>query len=172
MTFSRSFLHITCFIKERNTHALQVYTDGSKSETGVGAGIAVFEDTNLIATQKFRLNGRCTNNQAEQLAILQALEYIQSRQDVGKTSTIFTDSRITLQLLTNHKRHTNLIDKIRNKVMELERSEIQVEFRWIKAHAGKEGNELADRLAKEASTDPNIEECYRKVPKSVISKEV
>ena len=98
-----------------------MYTDGSKSETGVGAGIAVFEDTNLIATQKFRLNGRCTNNQAEQLAILQALEYIRSRQDAGKTSTIFTDSRITLQLLTNHKRHTNLIDKIRNKVMELER---------------------------------------------------
>jgi len=38
-----------------------------------------------------------------------------------KTSTIFTDSKIILQLLTNHKRHTNLIDKIRNKVMELER---------------------------------------------------
>ena len=56
--------------------------------------------------------------------------------------------------------------------MELERSEIQVEFRWIKAHAGREGNELADRLAKEASTDPNIEESYRKIPKSVISKEV
>ena len=145
--------------QERTPHALQVFTDGSKSETGVGAGIAVFEDTNLIATQKFRLNGRCTNNQAEQLAILQALEYIRSRQDAGKTSTIFTDSRITLQLLTNHKRRTNLFDKIRNKVMELERSEIQVLFRWIKAHSGREGNELLDRLAKEASTDPNIEEC-------------
>ena len=36
----------------------------------------------------------------------------------------------------------------------------------------KEGNELADQLAKEASTDPNIEECYRKIPKSIISKEV
>jgi ribonuclease HI len=149
-----------------------VYTDGSKSETGVGAGIAVFENTNLIATQRFRLNGRCTNNQAEQLAILQALEYIQSRQDAGKTSTIFTDSKITLQLLTNHKRHTNLIDKIKNKVMELERNEMQVEFRWIKAHAGKEGNEHADRLAKEASTDLNNEECYRKITKSIISKEV
>ena len=43
--------------------------------------------------------------------------------------------------------------------MELERSEIQVLFRWIKAHSGREGNELLDRLAKEASTDPNIEEC-------------
>ena len=49
--------------------------------------------------------------------------------------------------------------------MELERNEMQVEFRWIKAHAGKEGNELADRLAKEASTNSNIEEYYRKIPK-------
>ena len=70
--------------QERTTHSLQVYTDGSKSETGVGAGIAIFENTNPIATQRFRLNGRCTINQAEQLAILQALEYIQSRQDAGK----------------------------------------------------------------------------------------
>jgi ribonuclease HI len=78
------------------------------------------------------------------------LEYIQSQQDAGKTSIMLTDSRITLHLLTNHKRHTNLIDKIRNKVIKLERNELKVEFRWIKAHAGKEGNELADRLAKEA----------------------
>ena len=113
---SRHWIHPSKHItiveeQERTTHTLQVYTDGSKSETGLGTGIAVFENTNLIATQRFRLNGRCTNNQAEQLAILQALEYIQSWQDAGKTSTIFTDSRITLQLLTNHKRHTNLIDK-------------------------------------------------------------
>jgi len=71
--------HITIIEgQERTTRSLQVYTDGSKSEASVGAGIAVFEDTNLIATQRYRLNGRCMNNQAEQLAILQALEYIQS----------------------------------------------------------------------------------------------
>jgi hypothetical protein len=124
---SRHWIHPSKHIpiaeeQERTPHALQVYTDGSKSETGVGAGIAVFEDTNPIATQRFRLNGRCTNNQAERLAIVQALEYIESQQDAGKTSTIFTDSKITLQLLTS------LTDKIRNKVMELERNEMQVEL--------------------------------------------
>jgi hypothetical protein len=67
---------------------------------------------------------------------------------------------------------TYLIDKIRIKVMEMERNELKVEFSWIKAHAEKEGNELAGRLAKEASIRCNIEECYNKIPKSAISKEL
>jgi len=41
--------------------------------------------------------------------------------------------------------------------MEMERKEWKIEFSWIKAHAGKEGNKLADRLAKEASISSNIE---------------
>jgi ribonuclease HI len=69
--------HITIIEgQEKTTHCLQVYTDESKSEAGVGAGMAVFDETNLIAIQMYRLNGRCTNNQAEQLAILKALECI------------------------------------------------------------------------------------------------
>jgi ribonuclease HI len=74
-------------------------------------------------------------------------------QDVEKTATIHTDSRITLQLLKNDKRHSNLIDKIRNKLIEMEGNEWHIDLRWIKAHAGKEGNELADRLAKEATNN-------------------
>ena len=62
---SRHWIHPSKHIKiveeqERITHSLQVYTDGSKSETGVAVGIAVFEDNNLIATWRFRHNGRST----------------------------------------------------------------------------------------------------------------
>jgi len=94
--------------QEKNTHCLQMYTNGTKNEEDVGSGIAVFAGTNLITTQMYRLNGRCTNNQTEQLAILKALECIQNLKDAGKTIIVYTDSRITLQLLTNHKRHTYL----------------------------------------------------------------
>ena len=59
------------------SHPVQAYTDATKNDLGVGAGIAIFLDNNVRATLKFRLNGRCTNNQAEQMAILKALEYIQ-----------------------------------------------------------------------------------------------
>jgi ribonuclease HI len=60
---------------------------------------------------------------------------------------------MTLQLLKqNHKRHTHIIDQIKNKVMDMERDEFKVEFNWVTAHAGQRGHELADGQAKEASS--------------------
>jgi ribonuclease HI len=70
--------HITVIDSlEESTHYIHAYTDGSKNEAGVGSGIAVFSGSSLKTTLKYRLNERCTNNQAEQMAILKALEYIQ-----------------------------------------------------------------------------------------------
>jgi hypothetical protein len=43
------------------------------------------------------------------------------------------------------------MEGIRNKAIELERREWTVKFTWIKAHAGNQGNEIADNLAKEAT---------------------
>jgi hypothetical protein len=60
---------------EDSSHPVQAYTDGSKGDLCVGAVIAIFLDSNLTATLKYRLNGRCTNNRAEQMAIPKALEY-------------------------------------------------------------------------------------------------
>jgi ribonuclease HI len=46
-----------------------------------------------------------------------------------------------------------------------------VAFRWIKAHAGQRGNELADQLAKETASNKKVNECYNRFPKSeVISR--
>jgi len=44
---------------------------------------------------------------------------------------VYTDSRITFQLLQNQKKHTHLIEKIRTKIIELEQDESKVEFSWI-----------------------------------------
>jgi hypothetical protein len=54
------------------------------------------------------------------MAILKALEYIQTLKEEEKTALIHTESRITLQLLQNQKRHTHLIDQIKKKVLDLD----------------------------------------------------
>ena len=88
-----------------------------------------------------------------------------------KTVKLLTDSRITLDALKNRKNYAHLIEQIRTKVIDLENQNWNIDFHWVKAHAGNHGNELADQLAKEAAA--SIEnETYRKIPKSTVIREL
>jgi ribonuclease HI len=48
------------------------------------------------------------------------------------------------------KNRNYLIEAIRKNSIALEKENWYIEYTWIKAHAGHEGNELADKLAKES----------------------
>ena len=73
--------------QKKRTHSICAYTDGSKNDIGVRSGIAIFSDNRLTTCLKYRLNESSSNNQAEQLAILKALEYIQYMEVGEKTSS-------------------------------------------------------------------------------------
>ena len=147
-----------------------MYTDGSKSEQGTGAGIAVIRPGSSTVELMYRLDTTCTNNQAEAFAILKALEYIQTIQtkEGNKGAMVHTDSGTTLDSLYNTDIHTFLIEEIRQQKYELETREWKTRFRWTKAHAEVWGNELADKLAKEASSRTDIPISYNRVPKRTI----
>ena len=51
----------------------------------------------------------------------------------------------------------------------MEKENWHIDFTWIKAHAGNSGNELADKLAKEAIKKREI--CYNKIPISEIARQ-
>jgi ribonuclease HI len=79
----------------------------------------MFRSGNHIKSLKYRLNKICTNNQAEQLAILRALEYTENIQTEDNTATIYTGSQMALDLLKNSNIHTFLIEEIRRKTTEM-----------------------------------------------------
>ena len=54
--------------------ATEVYTDCSKTGDNVGAGGFIFVNDRMVHQLKFKLHGHCSNNQAEQIAILKVLE--------------------------------------------------------------------------------------------------
>jgi ribonuclease HI len=116
---------------------IQVYTDGSKNEHGVGSGVAIFVGNELKVQIKFKLDNICSNNQAEQLAIAKALEVIDAI-DIAENSPraidIFTDSRITIDSLKYVKNHSDLIEEIRKRISNLETTNWTIEFSWVKVH--------------------------------------
>jgi len=97
-----------------------VYTDGSKIGDNVGAAGIIFVNGKLVHQLNFKLHGHCCNNQAEQIAvlkILEKLEELQEGKDNDKRSAIYTDSKITLDLLQNKFKWNCLIEHIRKKLM-------------------------------------------------------
>jgi len=61
---------------------------------------------------------------------------------------------------------------MRRKITEMKRTNWEVTLCWVKAHAGILGNELADTLAKKAATNESLTEDYKRIPKSVMKREL
>ena len=144
---------------------IKVYTDGAcTGNPGPGgwAAIIIADDgkNELFGGEKLT-----TNNRMELTAAIKALEYC-SKQDKKQLSLkqikIYTDSNyvkegITVWINSWEKNNWKTADKknVKNvdlwkKLKELTNSQ-QIEWNWIKGHSQNPMNELADKLAKEAT---------------------
>jgi ribonuclease HI len=94
-------------------------------EEKIPVGPQCVKHRKLTDTIKYRMNGRCSNNQAEQLAILKALE----------TYNTWTQ-RITLETLKNRKNHTHLLEQIRTKVIQLVNQNWIIDCHWVRCTQG------------------------------------
>jgi len=131
----------------------------------------LYYGSNTIANQKIKLGDRCSNNQAELLAIYKALEMINSLNKDRfnpQTAVIYTDSRIAIDSIHNTNNHSYLAEETRKIITNLDRREWKIKFSWIKAHAGILGNETADRIAQEAARNTDMKCDFNKIPKSTI----
>jgi len=161
--------------EETKDSTVLAYTDGSKSELGVGSGMVIFIGNKIVTQIKSRLDSKCSNNQAEQIAIINALEAVANLnipENSPRTATVYTDSKITLDSLQNPRNYAYLIEDIRKRVATLHDSNWKIEFSWVKAHTGILGNETADKLAKEAARARVTDITFSRIPISSVYHDI
>ena len=144
---------------------IKIYTDGACiGNPGPGGWAAII----LIEDKKKEIFGGeklTTYNRMELTAAIKALEYCENQEEKQlslKQIKIYTDSTyvkegITLWINNWEKNNWKTADKknVKNvdlwkKLKEMGKSK-QIEWLWIKGHAENPMNELADKLAKQAT---------------------
>ena len=94
---------------------------------------------------------------AELFGILCALKEIVKMKEVN--FVIFSDSRSVLQVVESFNPLNPLVLDILEWLFLIEQRGQTVSFCWVPVHVGVQGNELADNLAKEASSTKTPQKC-------------
>lgn len=137
---------------------IEIYTDGSCLENpGNGGWAAIINDDGKIE----KISGsekNTTNNRMELKAPIEALGKINKKKKVK----IFTDSQYVKMGITNwihnwinNNWQTSKKEDVKNKDLWLNlyklTQSLNIEWHWVKAHAGNTLNEEVDALAKDAA---------------------
>ncbi|MEM4366808.1 MAG: ribonuclease HI family protein [Candidatus Anstonellales archaeon] len=122
---------------------LYAYTDGASDGREAGIGVALWKGGNIIEEISKNV-GRRTNNEAEYLAVIEALKRARALKE--KEVVIRADSQLVVRQLKGEYK----VKEARLKKLYLEALSLcagaEVRFEWI----SRERNRRADMLAKEA----------------------
>ena len=155
------------FDPTRDEAPLTIYTDGSKTEDGVGCALVKFVNNQEIGNKKIKMAKHCSIFQAELLAIREA---IKSAAASKSASLIITDSLSSLQAIAGHHTDHQLVFQVKNMLMRL-RGVTQIQLCHTKAHVGTAGNERADELAKDVAANGSLLPSFTTKPMSSLKLE-
>ena len=134
--------------------SIEIYTDGAcRGNPGPG-GWGVYIKTGQGERELWGGESSTTNNRMELLAAIEALRAFDQRSAI----TLHTDSQYVRKGITewlhNWKRNgwrTAAKKPVKNadlwRLLDEQAQRHEIQWRWVKGHAGDPGNEIADALA-------------------------
>ena len=124
------------------------YTDGSKTEHGVGAGIYGGKPRKALSIS---FSKDTTVFQAEVAAIHHCVREVERWTEFGKSVAIFSNSQATLKAISSASVDSKLVWDCVNALNEVG-SQRNLILAWVPSHEGVKGNEAADDLTRQGSS--------------------
>lgn len=159
-----------CSTTPTNSHDVSIFTDGSKTGHGSGAG---FWDSLTKSGRSFKLPDYSTVYQSELYAILMACEFIRTMWEEEHSIAICVDSQAALKALDSPLTVSKLAMECKSALSALGHLHT-ITLLWVPGHSNIEGNEKADLLARQGSSLHRswMVKCYCPLshPKSIIKK--
>ncbi|XP_061722835.1 uncharacterized protein LOC133529192 [Cydia pomonella] len=140
---------VSCELSEKYKDWHTIYTDGSKSESNLGAA---YHDPICNVNISYKITSEICIMSAELFAISEAISYAVSSK-LTKV-VILTDSKSALQHVarcTSGTRGTALAYTVLQKLRRIP-ADMVLRLQWIPSHIGLRGNDEVDKLAKAACT--------------------
>ncbi|CAF4816835.1 unnamed protein product [Pieris macdunnoughi] len=153
----------------QNDNKTAIYTDGSKTEGGVGAAWSKWENGREKKWKKIKMAPYCTVYQAELAALVGA---VREAMIAGTDVNICSDSRSSLEAIAGGRSRNPRVIEIRRHLVESLKKGQNIKLHWVKAHVGTEGNERADELARAAAETSKVKAAHVEYPLSYIRKEI
>ena len=135
-------------------HVVEIYSDGAcRGNPGPG-GWGVLLRSNGAEKELFGGEAATTNNRMELMAVIRALEALKRPSRVKLyTDSLYVMKGITIWILDWKRRGWRTADKkpVKNEDLWRRLDELaarhDIEWHWVRGHAGHPENERADRLA-------------------------
>ena len=153
---------------ESNTENIMCYTDGSKMNDKVGAGVYIpdIDGNGTPIEMSYHIGEHSTVYQAETFAVEQAAKLLVDSGVKNKSVIINCDSQAAIKAVDSTIIKSKTTQNARNELHKLGKDN-NVLLRWIPAHKGYTGNEKADELAKKGSDDNEAQSVNLPVPRAV-----
>ena len=161
--------NIAMIIGQVHTEAITCYTDGSKTDQGVGYGYIITTNNNTteIQTQSAKLPDFCTIYQAELTALTAAAEALKCF--ANRNIYILTDSQAAIHTLNKSTMNSQTALNCHGALNNLAAHNV-VKVLWVAGHEGHWGNKRADQLAKDGTVGDNLSQGF--IPQSYIKNSI